>query len=162
MREKNSVLPVFCKIEHGGGSDASDAGLPREARHPRLGPWLDFKKKKTATAVKEHLWIGRHYGILVCQKYTAATLWCGTTVAVLPDEDLPWRSCMAFWPEKNCKFWTIKFVINWLTWCYSTLKFYKSNQLEDFGVISRSSQNIPRTLKDGPLNDWMILLPIFP
>ena len=47
---------------------------PREARQPRLGPWLDFEKYKMLTAVVAHHWSGRHYGVLACQKSTVAAL----------------------------------------------------------------------------------------
>jgi len=37
------------------------AGPPREARQPRLGPWLDFENWKTTAAVASHPCLPKSY-----------------------------------------------------------------------------------------------------
>ena len=50
------------------------SGPPRKARSPRPWSCLDFKKYNTMLEVAARWWSGRHYGGLVCQKTTGATL----------------------------------------------------------------------------------------
>ena len=48
------------------------SGPPREAKQPRLGPWLDFENEKAVVAVGACRRSDHHYGCLACQKSTVA------------------------------------------------------------------------------------------